>query len=151
MDSVVRVDLNGDVRSSMSHSSRIDRRQFAGSLLAATSAGVLLTTSSSVATEDDNPPSEKPPQDSPTEAKHEEKTTEPAPETVPEKTYPPQEILLLTCLIQRYPSKHFDETALQGINRDLRGDLVRGRILSEFPLKNSDGPGFVFQALPIQK
>jgi hypothetical protein len=56
------------------------------------------------------------------------------------------EVLLLTYLERRYPSEHFDDQAMRGIFGDLRGDVARGRILSEFPLKNSDEPAFVFRA-----
>ena len=52
--------------------------------------------------------------------------------------------------MQRYPSEHFGEAAIQGIFRDLRGDLARGRILSEFPLENSDEPCFEFRAFRAQ-
>ena len=48
--------------------------------------------------------------------------------------------------MRRYPSDHFDDKAVRGIFGDLRGDVARGRVLSEFPLKNSDEPAFVFQA-----
>ncbi len=57
---------------------------------------------------------------------------------------PPPEVLLLTYLVRTYPSDKFDDVAIQGIFRDLRGDLARGKLLSEFPLKNSDEPAFVF-------
>lgn len=57
---------------------------------------------------------------------------------------PPPEVLLLTYLVRRYPNDHLDEAAIQGIFRDIRGDLARGRALAEFPLKNSDEPAFVY-------
>jgi len=71
----------------------------------------------------------------------------------PAPPLPSQESLLLNCLQQRYPSlqpripsePNHDE-ALQGILRDLRGDLARSRMLSQIPLKNSDEPSFVFRA-----
>ncbi len=59
---------------------------------------------------------------------------------------PPAEVVLLTYLTRRHPSDHFDEASLPGIFRDIRGDVARGKQLSEFPLKNSDEPAFVFAA-----
>ena len=61
-----------------------------------------------------------------------------------EPAAPPPEVLLLTYLVRTYPSDKYDEVAIQGIFRDIRGDLARGKLLSEFPLKNSDEPAFVF-------
>ena len=112
---------------------RIGRRQFVESVAWGSSvAGTLLgPTLATAATE--TPPVEQ---------KGEEKKEPPAPAVAP----PSEEVLLLTVLTQRYPSEHFDEAALQGIYRDIRGDLARGRILSEFALKNSDEPAFVFRA-----
>ena len=110
---------------------RMDRRQFAGSL--ATASGVvtaLLVSQPSLA--EDRPPAVVREGDQPLEAN--ERPAKPSPE-----------ILLLTYLSQQYPSDHFNETTLQGIYGDIRGDHARGRVLSEFPLKNSDEPGFVFQ------
>lgn len=59
---------------------------------------------------------------------------------------PPVELLLLSYLVRRYPSDKYDEQALQGIFRDILGDVARGRQLSEYPLTNSDAPAFVFTA-----
>lgn len=126
----------------MSNPPRIDRRQFAEKLVAATSAGVFLFASVDQVHAEDKPAS-----DSADEAKAQPESPLPA----QEPAYPPEEVLLLTCLIQRYPSKHFDDSVLQGIHRDLRGDRARSRILRQFPLKNSDQPGIVFQVLPPQK
>lgn len=65
----------------------------------------------------------------------------------PEPALPTEEALLLTYLVQHYPSPHYrDEGVLQGIYGDIAGDLSRGRILSRFPLTNSDEPGPGFQA-----
>lgn len=117
----------------MPNESRMDRRQFAGTLAAGTSGAALSLAAQSVSADDQ---ADKPQKDK--DAKPEESVDAPA--------KPTMEILLLTFLMQRYPSEHYDETALQGIYGDIRGDLARGRILSEFPLKNSDEPAFVFQA-----
>ncbi len=76
-----------------------------------------------------------------------EREPEQQPDGKPEAAKPvSQELLLLNLLVQRYPSEHFDEVALRGIVADLRGDIARGRVLSEFGLKNSDEPSSVFRA-----
>ena len=59
---------------------------------------------------------------------------------------PPPEVLLLSYLVRSYPSEHFDEPTVSGIFRDLRGDVARGQLLSQFPLTNADEPAFVFHA-----
>lgn len=59
---------------------------------------------------------------------------------------PPVELLMLTYLVRRYPSDQFNEESLHLIFRDVRGDVARGRQLSEFLLKNEDEPGVVFSA-----
>ena len=127
----------------MSTSPRIDRRQFAENLVTATGAGAFIFASATLASPEDKAQEDKPVPDAPAEPEPPKAAQEPA--------YPSEEVLLLTCLIQRYPSKHFDDAALQGIHRDLRGDRARSRILSQFPLKNSDEPGSVFQVLPLQR
>ena len=108
----------------MPNQHRIDRRRFAESLVAGTGAVSALIGSSLSLNAEDKPPAEA--------------------KEAPSR--PSEEVLLLTCLTQRYPSEHFDEAAIQGIFRDLRGDLARGRILSAFPLQNSDEPCFEFRA-----
>ncbi len=115
----------------MPDENRIDRRQFAESLAIGSGAIAALIGSSLSLNADDKPAEE---------AKE-------APAVPPR---PSEEVLLLTCLMQRYPSEHFGEAAIQGIFRDLRGDLARGRILSEFPLENSDEPCFEFRAFRAQ-
>ena len=131
----------------MSNPPRINRRQFAENLVAATSAGALFFASVQQVYAEDKPAEDKTAPDSPEDAKAQPEPPMPA----QEPAYPSEEVLLLTCLIQRYPSKHFDNAALQGIHRDLRGDRARSRILSQFLLQNSDEPGSVFQVLPLQR
>ena len=135
----------------MRSETRIDRRQFAASLGAGSSvvAAVLASTL------------ELPANDA---AQNKTLTHQPKPAPSPENSPTPEipapapplhshESLLLNCLQQRYPSlqsgnpseSNHDE-ALQGILRDLRGDLARSRMLSQIPLKNSDEPCFVFRA-----
>ena len=130
---------------------RIDRRQFAASLGAGSSAVAVVLASTLELSADDAAPNQTltdPPEPAPSP----ENTQNPAASTPPPPR-PSQESLLLNCLQQRYPNlqqrlpgeQNYDE-ALQGILRDLRGDLARGRMLSQFPLKNSDEPSFVFRA-----
>jgi hypothetical protein len=61
-----------------------------------------------------------------------------------EKT-PPVELLLLSTLVQNYPSEHYTEEAIAGIYRDIAGDVARGKPLRAFPLANGDGPATVFR------
>ena len=117
----------------MRSETRIDRRQFAASLGAGSSvvAAVLASTL------------ELPANDA---AQNKTLTHQPKPAPSPENSPTPEipapapplpshESLLLNCLQQRYPSlqsgnpseSNHDE-ALQGILRDLRGDLVHGAI-----------------------
>jgi hypothetical protein len=116
----------------MTKNLRIDRRQFAKGLVTASSVVVAGSAVSLNAAPDEKPA---------TETKDPAKPGADASDPVEL----PEELLLLNCLMQRYPSEHFDEAAIRGIFRDIRGDLARGRILSEFPLKNSDEPCYVFR------
>lgn len=114
---------------------RILRREFGWHLLTATAitsgtAGVISSSRLLVAAED--PPAPKLPEDP------QPKPAEPA--------LPPPEALLLTYLVRQYPNNNFDKQAIQGIYRDIQGDIARGKILSDFPLTNSDEPTFHFAA-----
>ena len=119
---------------------RIDRRHFAAQLAVGASAlTAAMSPLAAVSAAEDKPiadkneKGDKPAEKQPVEA-----------EAPPE--LPPAEVLLLSYLTRRHPSDHFDEASLQGIFRDIRGDVARGKQLSEFPLKNSDEPAFVFVA-----
>lgn len=114
----------------MTDSPRLDRRRFV-ERLAAGSGAAFLAAGLTTAAEDQKP-----------QAKPDAKPAD----ALEPPVAPSQEILLLNCLMQRYPSEHYDEAALQGIFGDIRGDLARSGILSAFPLKNSDEPSFVFRA-----
>jgi hypothetical protein len=112
-------------------SSRMLRRDFTRQfVLGAGLSAVPLTTS--LAATSDVPPAPKLPED-------------PAP-IAAEAHLPPPELLLMTYLVRQYPNDHFDDVAIQGIFRDIRGDIARGRALAEFPLRNSDEPAFVYSA-----
>jgi hypothetical protein len=117
---------------------RIDRRQFAKRLSAASGAAALLLTTPREGLAAEDLPDDK----NPTTA-NADPEVDPAP-GFPKS--PSQEILLLSVLVQRYPSENFNESALKGIAADLRGDILRGRILSECGLKNSDEPCSIFRA-----
>src|SRR4051812_34883712 len=108
----------------MSTDHRMDRRQFASGLATGTGAFAAAHVLPVCADEDR-------PQATAKESDKAKQPEQPA-------AKPSPEVLLLTLLTQQYPSEHYDEQALQGIFRDLRGDLARGRMISEFPLKNSD-------------
>lgn len=112
---------------------RIDRRHFAAQLaLGAGGLTAAMTPLAAISAAEDQP-AEKQPDEAAA-----------APEL------PSAEVLLLTYLTRRHPSDHFDEAAIQGIFRDIRGDIARGKQLGEFPLKNSDEPAFVFAAYGSQ-
>lgn len=111
---------------------QLDRRRFAQQLLLG--AGGLaavgtITGSPAAKAEEDVPPAPKLPEDS-----------------APPAPLVPLEALLLSYLVRTFPSDEFDEQAIQGIFRDIRGDVARGRVLAEFTLKNADEPAFVFAA-----
>jgi hypothetical protein len=110
----------------------MDRRKFVGHFVASVGSAAALAASVPFVTADD----EKSPPVS--DEKKPEKNAEP-------DARPPIELLILTALIQRYPSEHYDEASLKGILNDIRGDIARGRILSSFPLQNSDEPAFAFR------
>ncbi len=61
-----------------------------------------------------------------------------------ERPLPPEEAYLLGLILRRYPDKRLDEAAVTAIIKDIRGDVIRGRVLSNFPLQNGDepNPGF---------
>lgn len=117
----------------MTDTSRIDRRQFTRLLAVAASGPVALAAANS-------PAADEKPAVTPADPKPLPKDQEP-------EAAPPEELLLLSVLLRRYPSEQYNDNAMRGIFRDLRGDLARGRALREFPLTNSDEPHFVFRAL----
>ena len=123
---------------------RIDRRHFAAQLAVGASAlTAAMTPLAAASAAEDKPVADKNEKgDTPAEKKPDEAAAPPE--------LPPAEVLLLTYLTRRHPSDHYEEAAIQGIFRDIRGDVARGTQLSEFLLKNSDEPGFVFAAYRSQ-
>lgn len=67
-------------------------------------------------------------------------------EKVEAREPPPEAAYLLGLIMRRYPDERLDESAVSGIVRDIYGDVARSRVLSSFPLDNSDEPGFAFKA-----
>lgn len=123
---------------------RIDRRHFAAQLaLGASGLTAAMTPLAAISAAEDKPAQIKNEKaDKPAEKQPDDAAA--APEL------PPAEVILLTYLTRRHPSDHYDEAAIQGIFRDIRGDIARGKQLSDFPLKNSDEPAFVFAAYRSQ-
>ena len=119
---------------------RIDRRHFAAQFAVGASALTAAMTPLAVTSAaEDKPVAEKNEKgDKPAETKPDEAAVPPE--------LPSAEVLLLTYLTRRHPSDHFNEATLPGIYRDIRGDVARGRQLSEYPLTNADEPAFVFAA-----
>ena len=75
------------------------------------------------------------------------KTPPPKKKPRPDPEPPPPAALLLETVRQLYPHKQLDsKDILQGVYSELKSDLARSRRLSQFPLKNSDEPGFLFAA-----
>ena len=129
----------------METADRIDRRHFGAQL--ALGAGVITTALAPLAltcAEDQKPAAGNAVSDRTGQGgdRAEKKGIDPA--AAP--ALPPTEVLLLTYLMRRHPSDQYDEAAVQGIFRDIRGDVARGRQLSEFPLTNADEPAFTFGA-----
>ncbi len=124
----------------MSSSNRIDRRHFATQLAfgAGGLSAVIAPLAAAIAVED-QPAQNKTEK---TKKTDDRKPEEPAIAS----ELPPAEVLLLSYLTRRHPSDHYDEESLPGIFRDIRGDVARSKQLSQFPLKNSDEPAFVFAA-----
>lgn len=114
---------------------RMLRREFGRHLLTAaviTSGTAGISSTSGLLAAGEDPPAPKLPED------QQPNPSKPA--------LPPHEALLLTYLVRQYPNKNFDKQAIQGIYRDIQGDIARGKILSDFPLTNSDEPAFHFAA-----
>ena len=128
----------------MSSPDRIDRRHFAAQLaVGASSLTAAMTPLAATSAAEDKPVADKNEKgDKPAEKKPDEASVPPE--------LPPAEVVLLTYLTRRYPSEHFNDATLLAIYRDIRGDVARGTQLSEYPLKNSDEPGFVFAAYRSQ-
>lgn len=73
------------------------------------------------------------------------------PKAEPAERTPPVELLVLTALVQSYPSEQYNDDILRRIYGDIAGDVARGKQLRAFPLNNSDEPAcvfHVFRAMP---
>lgn len=71
-----------------------------------------------------------------------------AQDTPPPGQRPPLPLLILARLLEEYPSEHYSEATWEGILQDIRGDLARGKALSDFPLSHEDQPAFLFPGSP---
>ena len=74
----------------------------------------------------------------------------PPPPALPEdagQELPSVEFLLLTALLQRYPSDKYTDESLQGLFGDIAGDVARGKTLRSFPLRNGDEPATCFRVI----
>lgn len=117
----------------------ISRRHFAHRVMAGTASGSLIAVASagSMSALADEPAK------SPAAVK--ETTSAPDPDEPPRRE-PPEEAYLLGLVLKRYPDERLSERAIGDILQDIRSDTGRSRVLSAFPLRNSDEPGFVFRA-----
>jgi hypothetical protein len=86
-----------------------------------------------------SPPNEKSADDARQEKKQPAAPVEP-------REPPPEAAYLLGLIMRRYSDERLDEAAVDGIVRDIYSDLARSRLLSSFPLDNSDEPGCTFRA-----
>lgn len=64
-----------------------------------------------------------------------------------EERTPPAELLILSALIQNYPSDRYTDEIFRSIYREIVGDVARGKQLRAFPLQNSDEPACVFRVV----
>lgn len=114
----------------------LDRRRFAGAL----AAGLALAAGSSAAAEQRSGEAQAKAEDR-AEGKPEK------PEGKPEER-PAFDPLAwqLAYLMGAYPSDRMTTEGLRIVAGKLASQLAHGRVLSEFPLTNADGPGFVFSA-----
>ncbi len=108
----------------------VNRRDFAKRIAVGATVPLTATLETATATADQKP----------------QQAEKPQPEKKQPAKPPSQADLLLEVVKQRYPGKQLDESVLSAIRNDLRGDMSRSKVLSSFPLKNSDEPRFVFAA-----
>jgi len=85
------------------------------------------------------------------EAIAQEAATKPADKKPPKKPSPEEPAvspaeLVVDLIRQHYPHPQLTGAALDEVRSDVMGNLFRSRALSDFPLRNSDEPGFVFAA-----
>jgi len=54
--------------------------------------------------------------------------------------------LRLAAVMTECPGDHWTEETLSEVLGDIRADIARGKVLSEFPLHNGDDPATIFMA-----
>lgn len=112
----------------MAGADNLDRRAFTRRCLSGVGAAAMFAGG---AVGDDSPPAKG--------------AVEPNPDAT-EQT-PPAELLLLSALIQQYPSEHYTNEIYRNIYREIVGDAARGKQLRAFPLRNHDEPACVFRVV----
>ena len=121
--------------------SELNRRDFARNLTAGL-AGVSAAGAALVAAEDSPAKKSAPSADAPPMPDAADGNDEPKPD---EPREIPEAAWTLGLILKRYPDERLDEAAIQGIVGDIHGDIARSKMLSNFPLKNSDEPGYLFR------
>lgn len=111
----------------MSDAESLDRRMFARQFLGGLGAASVMA--GTLGGEDKAPPPKE----------------EPKPEA--DERTPPAELLILSALIQNYPSDHYTDEIFRSIYREIVGDVARGKQLRAFPLQNSDEPACLFRVV----
>lgn len=114
----------------MSDADNLDRRTFARHCLGGIGAASFIGAGGAISDDQPSPPAL--PEDATAES--DERT-------------PPAELLILSALIQYYPSGNYTDEIYRNIYREIVGDAARGKQLRVFPLKNSDEPACVFRVL----
>ena len=77
-------------------------------------------------------------------ADKDKEASEKKPDEKPERI--PPEALYLQLVLQTYPHAKLDDDAIGEVQSDLEQQLRRSRVLSKFPLANSDDPAGGFRA-----
>ena len=71
-----------------------------------------------------------------------------AQDTEPGETPKPPSLaaLRLAAVMTECPGEHWTEETIAEVLSDIRADIARGKVLSEFPLQNGDDPATIFMA-----
>lgn len=70
----------------------------------------------------------------------------PAGDAAPPFGPPPPHVLFVELVRQLYPDDRLTVEILESIERDVRGQLFRGKMLANHPFENSDEPATIFAA-----